>query len=163
MPCQVLRPHSLYKARKHRSFGQTGYEYIVEDIDRKHDEVKKYIGGALDNGDIEPEAMNAEMMEKGLFVLLSSNMIETDEILPLYYTRQAIEQVFDISKNNADLLTLRVHNVEEFRGHLLLSFIVSAAYIIANKMVKKSNLCATGVYRVMRNLKCKVFVTVIIV
>ena len=144
-------------------FGQVGYAYVSEDIDRKHDETKKYMRGALDNGDIAPETMNAEMKEKGLFILVSSERIEVDEILPLYYTRQAIEQVFDIGKNNADMLPLRVHSIEGFRGHLLLSFIASAAYIIANKAAKKSNYCATGVYRVMRNLKCKVFDQVIIV
>jgi hypothetical protein len=144
-------------------FGKIGYAYISEDIDRKHDELKKYMRGALDNGDIEPDVMNAEMKEKGLFVLISSERIEVDEILPLYYTRQAIEQVFDIGKNNADLLPLRVHSIEGFRGHLLLSFIISAAYIIVNKVAKQSGLCATGVYRVMRNLKCKVFDEAIIV
>jgi len=144
-------------------FGKIGYAYISVDIDRKHDEIKKYMRGALDNGDISPEVMNAEMKEKGLFILVSSEMIEVEELLPLYYTRQAIEQVFDINKNNVDLLPLRVHSIEAFRGHLLLSFIASAAYIIVNKVAKKANLCALGVYRVMRNLKCKVYDEAIIV
>jgi hypothetical protein len=144
-------------------FGKVGYAYISEDIDRKHDEIKKYMRGALDNGDIAPEVMNVEMKEKGLFILISSEMIEVEELLPLYYTRQAIEQVFDINKNNSDLLPLRVHSIEGFRGHLLLSFIASAAYIITNKVAKKANLCALGIYRVMRNLKCKVYDEVIIV
>jgi transposase len=144
-------------------FGKTGYAFIAEDMDRKHDEVKKYIRGALENNDISPEDMNAEMQSKGLFVLISSDPIDTKDILPLYYTRQAIEQVFDIGKNNADLLPLRVHGTEGFRGHLLLSFMTSAAYIMVNKALKKADVCAIGAYHILRNMKCKVFDSKIIV
>ena len=107
--------------------------------------------------------MNAEMRSKGLFILVASDQVKTDDILPLYYTRQAIEQVFDIGKNNADLLPLRVHGVDTFRGHLLLSFLTSAAYILVNESLKKSDVCAIGAYRILRNLKCKVFDTKIVV
>jgi hypothetical protein len=144
-------------------FGKTGYAYIAEDIDRKHDEVKKYIGAALDNNDISTEDMNAAIRRKGLFVLISSEQTETRDILPLYYTRQAIEQVFDIGKNNADLLPLRVHGTDAFRGHLLLSFITSAAYVIVNGLLQKSDVCALGAFNILRNLKCKVFDRKIIV
>ena len=144
-------------------FGKTGYAFIAEDMDRKHDEVKKYIRGALENNDISSEDMNAEIQRKGLFILVSSDPIDTENILPLYYTRQAIEQVFDIGKNNADLLPLRVHGIDSFRGHLLLSFMTSAAYILVNKALKKADVCAIGAYHILRNMKCKVFDTKIIV
>jgi hypothetical protein len=29
-------------------FGKSGYAYVAEDIDRKHDELKKYIGMTLE-------------------------------------------------------------------------------------------------------------------
>lgn len=144
-------------------FGKTGYAFIAEDMDRKHDEVKKYIRGAFENNDISPEDMNAEIQRKGLFILVSSDLIDTKDILPLYYTRQAIEQVFDIGKNNVELLPLRVHGIECFRGHLLLSFMTSAAYILVNKALKQSEVCAIGAYRILRNMKCKVYDTKIIV
>ena len=144
-------------------FGETGYAYIAEDMDRKHNEVKKYIRGALDNNDISPSDMDIEIQKKGLFILVASDPIDTKDVLPLYYTRQAIEQVFDIGKNNVDLLPLRVHGLESFRGHLLLSFLTSAAYVMVNKMLKKTDIRAIGAYRVLRNLKCKVFDSVIVV
>ena len=49
-------------------------------------------------------------------MIISSEDMKPDEILPLYYTRQQIEQVFDISKNYAEILPLRVHSEETFRG-----------------------------------------------
>ena len=144
-------------------FGKTGYAYVAVDMDRKHDEVKKYIRGALENNDVSTEDMNLEIRTKGLFILVSSDPINTNDILPLYYTRQEIEQVFDIGKNNADLLPLRVHGIENFRGHLLLSFLTSAAYVLVNKALKKGDVCAAGAYRIFRNMKCKVFDSKIIV
>jgi len=144
-------------------FGKICYAFIAQDIDRKHDEVKKYICDALENKEISTEEMNAEMQKKGLFVLVSSDPIETNDILPLYYTRQAIEQVFDIGKNNADLLPLRVHGIESFRGHLLISFLTSATYVLVNNMLKNAEVCAAGAYRILRNMKCKVYDSKIIV
>ena len=70
---------------------------------------------------------------------------------------------FDTGKNNAELLPLRVHGVEGFRGHFLISFIASVIYITANQMLKGSDVCANGAFHVLRNLKCKVFDKEIIV
>ena len=144
-------------------FGKEGYAYIAEDIDRKHDEIKKYVRAALDNNDISADEMNAAIRTKGLFILLAADKIDISEILPLYYTRQTIEQVFDVGKNNVELLPLRVHGIDAFRGHLLISFIASAIYISSNQMLKASDVCATGAFHIMRNLKCKVFDKKIIV
>jgi len=144
-------------------FDATSYAYIMEDIDRKHDEIKKYMRENYNNVELTFNEMNAAMQSKGLFILVSSATVETFDILPLYYQREVIEQVFDISKNNADLLPLRVHSVDAFRGHLLISFITAVAYIIVNKSLKDSEVCAIGAYRIFRNLKCKVYDDSIIV
>jgi hypothetical protein len=144
-------------------FGAKGYAFIALDVDRKHDEMKKYMHDNYDNLDVSFDEMNAVMHAKGLFVLISSGYIEVYEVLPLYYQRQVIEQVFDIGKNNVDLLPLRVHGIDAFRGHLLLSFLSVVAYILVNNMLKHSDFCALGVYRNLRNLKCKVFDDSIIV
>jgi len=144
-------------------FGKTGYAYIAVDMDRKHDEIRKYASAALDNDDISDDDMNHTMRTKGIFVLLSAADIDTHEILPLYYERQAIEQVFDFSKNSADLLPLRIHSVETFRGHLLLSFIASAVYLAANKLLADNEDSAIRSFHLFRNLKCKVFEKQIVV
>jgi len=138
-------------------FGKSGYAYIAVDMDRKHDEVRKYVLSALSNNDHSDDEINDAIRKKGLFVLLSAEDVDTRDILPLYYERQAIEQVFDFSKNNADLLPLRSHSVETFRGHLLLSFITSAVYLAANKMLADTGDSALGSFHLFRNLKCKVF------
>jgi len=138
-------------------FGKIGYAYIAVDMDRKHDEIRRYALTALDDDDISDEDMNDTMRSKGVFALLSAEDVEEQDILPLYYERQALEQVFDFSKNNADLLPLCAHSVETFRGHLLLSFIASAAYLAANKILANKGDSAIGSFHLFRNLKCKVF------
>ena len=89
--------------------------------------------------------------------MISAENINSNEILPVYYERERIEQVFDFSKNNADLLPLRTHGEKTFRGHLLLSFLASATYLTFNKMMEGSDECAMGSFHSFRNLKCKVF------
>ena len=72
------------------------------------------------------------------------------------------EQVFDVSKNNADILPVRVHNEDTFRGHLMLTFL---ATIIIQKLQrdiivkhkKTDKVYPEGVFLSLRNQKCKVF------
>ena len=73
------------------------------------------------------------------------------------YTRQTAEQVFDVGKNYADLLPLRVHSEETFRGHLLLSFIATSVFLSINQMLKGTNFNTQGAFVIIKNQKCKVF------
>jgi len=138
-------------------FGNTGFAYIAIDHARREDEVHRYAKAAIRNKDISHDEMDNAIKVKGLFILVSSEKIETDEVLPLYYTRQTVEQIFDICKNNADLLPLRVHNEDTFRGHLLLSFIATIAYLTINLRLKDSDYHAEGALFTLRNQKCKVY------
>lgn len=138
-------------------FGHPAYAYVSIDHARREDEIYKYIKSTLGSKDTSREEMNAVIKAKGLFVLVSSEKIEAEEVMPLYYTRQAIEQVFDVSKNNADLLPLRVHSEETFRGHLMLSFIATVAFLTINQMLAGTTFNAEGAFLVLRNQKCKVF------
>ena len=62
-----------------------------------------------------------------------------------------------MSKNYAELLPLRVHNEETFRGHLLLSFITTVVYLSINEMLKGTVYNAEGAFLILKNQKCKVF------
>ena len=138
-------------------FGHTGYAYIAVDHARREDEIFKYAKNALESEDVSYAQMDEAIKTKGLFILISSEDIDAKDVMPLYYTRQAIEQVFDVSKNNADLLPLRVHNEETFRGHLILSFITSVVYLSVNQMLKDTPYCTQSAFMILRNQKCKVF------
>jgi transposase len=99
----------------------------------------------------------AAMHTHGIFALVSSNPVRHDEVLPLYYTRQQIEQVFDICKNNTNMLPLRVQNEETFRGHLLIAFLASVIVRMLQQDIGNTAYTPESATDVLRNQKCKVF------
>jgi len=56
-------------------FGKAGFAYIAVDMDRKHDEIRRYALSALDDGDVPDDKINEEMRYKGMFILLSAQNI----------------------------------------------------------------------------------------
>ena len=133
-----------------------GYAYVAVDYERRHNEWRKYTQDALDDGTSVDEIRD-HTIGQGFFVLICSENVTEKEILPLYYTRQAIEQIFDVNKNDIDILPLRVHSEETLRGHLMLSFIASLVYIFLNDKLKATKFNACNALAVYRNLKCMVY------
>ena len=138
-------------------FGRIAYAYVAIDYQRRHDEAYTYIKKALEDKKADTNDIDQKAKTKGMFIIITSDNIATSEILPLYYMRQTIEQVFDIYKNNADLIPLRTHGEETFRGHLMLSFISTIAFMQVNQLLDGVKFSAEGAFRSLNNLKCKVF------
>lgn len=149
------------KKKKVDVYGYEGFAYIGIDMDSRNQQFKRAAFAAIDDG-TPPDEMDARIANLGMFMLLSSDDMETSEILPLYYTRQQVEQVFDIGKNNADLLPLRIQNEDTFRGHLMLTFMATAIFQklqrdIISRRKKKEKINPEGALMKLRNQKCKVY------
>jgi len=136
--------------------GHRAYAYLGLDLSMSSLESSKlFVRASRDkmrNADVH-RAMNTH----GVFVLISTRPISIDKILPIYYTRQQIEQVFDICKNNTNLLPLRVHTEDTLRGHLLLAF---AAAVICRQLqeeLKDTQYTPENALLSLRNHKCKVY------
>ena len=149
------------KKEKIDVFGHDGYAYIGVDMDSRNSQVKKATFNCMDDK-LAPEEIDQRISKLGVFVLLSSDDMETMDVLPLYYTRQQVEQVFDIAKNNADILPLRTQNEDTFRGHLMLTFLATAILqkmqrdiLTLRKKGDKTN--PEGALMKLRNQKCKVY------
>jgi hypothetical protein len=109
--------------------------------------------GTIDSiDDSEYDEMNSNIDSLSRFMLISNEDIPAKDILKTYYTRQRIEQIFDISKNNGSLLPLRTHSEETFRGHLLITFITTILTLMINKRLEKSKLCSIGSLKLMSKL-----------
>jgi transposase len=134
----------------------SGFAYLAVDAQRKYTESCEYMKEALNDG-VDADTIDSEMKKFGVFILISSENIENKDILPLYYTRQVVEQIFDLSKNNLDLVPLRVHSEETFRGHLMLTFLASILLLQMNRQMGAEKHCAIEVFALMRNLKCKIY------
>lgn len=104
--------------------GCPGFAYICLDLARKSIETEKLLD-RLDPKETVSSDLFESIESEGIFVLASSADLPADQILPIYYTRQEIEQTFDICKNYTDLLPLRIESEDSLRGHLLLTFIAA--------------------------------------
>lgn len=142
-------------------YGYEGYAYVGIDMDSRNLQYKRAVFNAMDDK-MSTEEIDENISKLGVFMILSSDDMKTSEILPLYYTIQQVEQVFDIGKNNADLLPLRVQKEETFRGHLMLTFMATAILQqlqrdIILKRKKNSKINPEGAFFKLRNQKCKVY------
>jgi hypothetical protein len=142
--------------------GQTLFAYLMLDSQQKVDEERLLFQKYWDEPN-RSEVLAKKLPTIGRFVILSSQEYDIQEILPLYYTRQIIEQTFDVSKNFADLLPLRAHSEETIRGRLLLSFISTIIYIIGNQKLNNTKLNMSKAVMQMHNLKIKMNKSVIII
>lgn len=145
------------KTIKTKLYGYNGYVYLCVDYDSRNDQIKKFTKGAV--ADKLPRNQWQTHTDKmGFFALVSSVKIEPENLLPLYYTRQTVEQVFDISKNVGHIIPLATHNEDTFRGHIMVSFMAIILYLKLNQCFKGHKvLTAKSALMEMRNLKCKVF------
>jgi hypothetical protein len=149
------------KKRKVDIYGYDGYAYIGVDNDSRNSQIKHTTFNSMDDK-LSTDEIDKRIAKLGVFMILSSDDMDEKDILPLYYTRQQVEQVFDISKNNADILPLRIQNENTLRGHLMLTFMATAILqrlqrdIIA-KRKKGDKINPEGAFMKLRNQKCKVY------
>ena len=129
--------------------GYKGYAYICLDIERKSMETHKLFQRAKDHK-LSDKEVYAKMQDQGIFVLIAS-------ILPTYYMRQQIEQIFDIGKNYADMLPIRVQNEDTFRGHLLLTFMATVVCKQVQDKLLQTTFNPISMFLNLRNHKCKVY------
>lgn len=94
--------------------------------------------------------------------LVSSRRVSVKDLLPLYYTRQDIEQVFDISKGYAKALPLCVQTVDTFRGHLLMVFCSTIVLRHLQQLLRRSPYSLDDFLSVMRNQKAKIYEDVVV-
>jgi hypothetical protein len=134
--------HNLLKSEYALSYGERGlfgkkveitlfdkqvYAYVMLDIDKMRIDLnQKLVNSSFDN---QEELISQNFIDSaGRFILLSSQEYNINDILPLYYTRQIIEQVFDIGKSYTGMTPIRGHSEDTIRGILLISFLATAIY-----------------------------------
>ncbi len=127
--------------------GNTVFTHLVLDPERRGRELRRYMLKHMD--DYDPFTVR----RKGFMVLMSSQPIERDELIPLYYTRQFVEKAYSYSKDDLSLLPLRVHNEETLRGYLFIIFLSLIVYMEVQKEIGSVEMSLD----ILRNLKCKVF------
>jgi transposase len=136
-------------------FNRPGFAYVVFDPKRYADESRKYLIEA--KGDKKSDSDIDEGLKfKGKLIFIASFKVAEPEIIPLYYTRQSVENLFGIMKNDLEILPLRVHSVETFRGYLLLNFIALLVRLSLQRQLDRKYTVEDVIYST-HNLMCKVY------
>lgn len=135
-----------------------GFAYLGYDVDRASDETHKAVK-RLANKKMSGVQFQKTLDNAGLFVIVSSLPYQTDEILPVYYIRQAIEQYFDISKGSSKLTPLRIHSEQALYGHLILSMIAATTNIRVMNTIKQYHDNRDSLFMSLNNQKCLAYRT----
>ncbi len=151
------------KQREVELFGKRVYAYVVLDPERKGREMRKTLLKVMDEiEEDEEEEMEYILMKKGIMILISSSELDRENVISLYYTRQIAEKLFGFSKDDLNLLPLRVHKEETLRGYLFLQFASLVVYSLLKRELGR-DYTVEEVLLTLRNLKCKVYEDEIIV
>lgn len=138
-----------------------GYAYLGLDESQQGMERKGIVKRAKNKGLSDGEIYD-QVQKRGVFMLFSTRKIALDKVLPLYYTRDQIEKVFCIGKGEANLLPVRTHTEETFRGHLLLTFMATVVIKLMKDTLKACDMTFETAMMEMRNQKCLVYEDVVI-
>lgn len=134
------------------------FVHVILDTSKKSKETSNILKGNLDYAQTEKQIsnLNDRVKYSGYLILLSKTAIAKKEILPTYYTRQAIEQIFGFAKTNNNLLPLRVHSEKSINGYLMLVFISLVLFITMRQKLQPNIAMDKAMLR-LRSLKAKIY------
>ena len=112
----------------------TGFVYLCRDMQAYHSKSDHYMAHHGKNCKSTEEIFKA--CEKfGLFAIVTKHEYSKEDVIPYYYQRQGVEQLFDYAKNYCKMMPVRNHEMETISGHMLMSFIGAFLVVtIKNKM-----------------------------
>ncbi len=136
-------------------FGKKGFAYLVLDPQRKGRELNRLMLESDDDA-LQNDQFDYEFATRGIMILVSSFELSKNDVVPAYYVRQTAEMLFEFSKDDINILPLRVHSEEALRGFLFMQFMTLIAFIQLKKKLGK-NYTVEEVLVSLRNLKCKIY------
>ena len=115
-----------------------GYAYLCKDSAMRRELERDAARRATEKGTPAAAAFD-KLAEQGVFVLVGSRRIAREKLLDLYYTRDQVEKVFEVCKQDAKALPVAVQSEETFRGHLLMCFMATVAHrMMADVLTSKA-------------------------
>jgi hypothetical protein len=133
------------------------YAYIGVDCAKRADAQRQLAQKEDPKAPLSDDEYDKRYKQAGMFVMISSIEMDTRDVLPYYYSRQTIEQIFDTSKNYAKLLPLGVQTLEGFYGHLLLSFMTTIVYLKLMAVFRGTKFNPIDFMAELRGLSCVVY------
>ena len=149
------------KSQEIKLYNQTVFAHVILDPYKKAKDTEQLIAASFENEESE-EDTNHKMKYCGYLVLISRSKLSKEEVLPTYYTRQLLEQIFGFAKANNSLLPLRVHSDQSIQGYLLLVFLSLVVFVMIRQKLQ-GEFTVERALLILRNLKAKIYETEAIV
>jgi transposase len=163
IPSNAVRygKRTLFIARHEAQlYGTAVQVYMILDAQKKAKDLDKWI----ETRDAKSEEEKNDDKESdqfcfdnaGIFMLISSKVIATTDVLSAYYMRQSVEQLFGFSKSDLDLLPIRCHADATIRGYLFFQFLLLIVFTeIRKKLI--NHFTVEEALMLLSALKCKIY------
>lgn len=135
-------------------YDQKLHAHIILDPYKKAKDMQLLLREAFADS-TDAKEIDEKMHYCGYFILISRALVEREEVLPTYYTRQSIEQIFGFAKSNNNLLPLRVHSEQSVNGYLMLVFLSIIVFVMMRQRLHPT-FTVENALLILRGLKAKV-------
>lgn len=115
------------------------YAYLCKDM-TMYNEGQKHALERAEDENLSGAEIFDDLKKQGVFVIITTRKVANDKLLPLYYMRDRIEKVFELCKQEGKILPINVENENTLRGHLMMTFIATAALKLMTDKLKKTSL-----------------------
>jgi transposase len=150
------------KSIKTNLYDHEMYAHIIFDPGKRSHDTKLIFKDRLDDKltENDKKELDEKIKTAGFLILLSHEDLAEKEVLPSYYERQTLEQIFGFAKHNNNILPLRVHSEQAVRGYLMLAFLALIVFVTMRQRLKMP---MDHALLILRNLKAKIFASDIVV
>ena len=143
------------KSMKTTIYDQKVNAHIILDPHKKAKDTQLLLREAFADN-LDAKDVDGKMRFCGYFILVSRSPIEREEVLPTYYTRQSIEQIFGFAKSSNNILPLRVHTEQSVSGYLMLVFLSLIIFVLIRQRLQPV-FTVENALLILRGLKAKVY------
>jgi transposase len=109
-------------------------------------ELERKLAVRAEDEDMPTDEIFDEMRTQGVFMLISSRRIAKENLLPLYYSRDQVEKVFELCKQHGKILPINVEKEETLRGHLMMTFMAAILLKFMSDKLKGSALTTESMF-----------------
>lgn len=132
------------------------YAYLCLDCSMKREEEYKLSQRASDTA-MDSAEIHGQRNRHGVFMLISTRRIARDNLLPLYYTRNQVEDIFRLCKGSCKILPINIENEATLRGHLLITFIATVVMKMLSDQLKDTNLTTEMLFMALDQHRAKIY------
>ena len=132
------------------------YAYLCLDCTMKREEEYKLSQKTADTT-MDTTEIHEQRNRHGIFMLISTRRIAKDNLLPLYYTRNQVEDIFKLCKGSCKILPINIENEATLRGHLLITFIATVVMKMLSDKLKDTKLTTEMLFMALDQHRAKIY------